>query len=79
MKKMAKIVDQQNKNDVNYKKMAPSYDGIAFKAACELAIESFRTSFCGEKSYQKVDLFIASARAGNIIGGGDWSDSRGGH
>ena len=39
MKKMAKIVDQQNKNDVNYKKMAPSYDGIAFKAACELAIK----------------------------------------
>ena len=39
MKKMAKKVDQQNKNDVNYKKMAPSYDGIAFKAACELAIK----------------------------------------
>jgi len=39
MKKMAKIVDAQNKNDVNYKKMAPSFDGIAFKAACELAIK----------------------------------------
>ena len=39
MKKMAKIVDDQNKNDVNYKKMSPSYDGIAFKAACELAIK----------------------------------------
>ena len=39
MKKMAKVVDAQNKNDVNYKKMAPSFDGIAFKAACELAIK----------------------------------------
>ena len=39
MKKMAMIVDEQNKNDVNYKKMAPSFDGIAFKAACELAIK----------------------------------------
>ena len=39
MKKMARVVDAQNKNDVNYKKMAPSFDGIAFKAACELAIK----------------------------------------
>ena len=39
MKKMAKIVDDQNKNDVNYKKMSPSFDGIAFKAACDLAIK----------------------------------------
>ena len=39
MKKMAKVVDLQNKDDVNYKKMSPAYDGIAFKAACDLAIQ----------------------------------------
>jgi malate synthase len=39
MKKMAKIVDQQNKDDVHYRKMSPSFDGIAFKAACNLAIK----------------------------------------
>ena len=46
------------------------------KAACEISIDSFRKSFCGHKKYQKDDLFIASARAGNIIGGGDWSENR---
>ncbi len=37
MKKMAKVVDDQNINDPKYEKMAPKYDkSIAFKAACEL-------------------------------------------
>ena len=39
MKKMAAIVDNQNKNIVDYKRMAPAFDGIAFKAACDLAIK----------------------------------------
>jgi len=37
MKKMAKIVDEQNKSDKNYQKMSPNFDNsIAFKSACEL-------------------------------------------
>ena len=40
MKKMAKIVDQQNSNDPNYKKMSEDFENsIAFKAATDLVLE----------------------------------------
>ena len=48
----------------------------ASKAAMELAIESWRTSFCGDNDHQTKYLSIASARAGNVIGGGDWAKDR---
>jgi len=39
MKKMALVVDEQNSGDSEYNNMAPNYDGIAFSAACDLAIK----------------------------------------
>jgi CDP-glucose 4,6-dehydratase len=41
------------------------------KAACELAVASWRASF-GELTGMRV----ATARAGNVLGGGDWSEDR---
>ena len=41
------------------------------KGACELLVNSFRKSF-----FSSSKQLVASARAGNVIGGGDWSDDR---
>lgn len=43
----------------------------ASKAAAEIVIASFRESYFRSKG-----IALASARAGNVIGGGDWSEDR---
>ncbi len=48
----------------------------ASKAACEIAISSFRNSFFNRNNYQTHQKAIVSARAGNVIGGGDFSEDR---
>ena len=46
------------------------------KGACEIAIQSWRNSFFNPKDYEKHGKSIASVRAGNVIGGGDWAKDR---
>lgn len=46
----------------------------ASKGACELAIQSYRDSFFHTPS--DCGIAVASARAGNVIGGGDWALDR---
>lgn len=44
------------------------------KASCELIFKGFYDSFFS--SNQRANVYMASARAGNVIGGGDWSIDR---
>lgn len=53
------------------------------KAACEIAIASWRRSFFSPAPLNSPSthpplnpVFLASARAGNVIGGGDWAQDR---
>tara|TARA_B110000977_G_C11019145_1_gene470584 strand:- start:13 stop:1110 length:1098 start_codon:yes stop_codon:yes gene_type:complete len=48
----------------------------ASKACAELLIDSYRNSFFNIKDYDNHLKGIAVARAGNVIGGGDWSKDR---
>jgi CDP-glucose 4,6-dehydratase len=46
------------------------------KGAAEIAIASWRRSFFNPEQYEKHGKSIASVRAGNVIGGGDWALDR---
>ena len=48
----------------------------ASKAAMEIAVASWRDSFFAPAQAEAHGVGIATARAGNVIGGGDWSDNR---
>lgn len=49
----------------------------ASKACAELVAASYRRSFCGPAVAGRAQpLLVASARAGNVIGGGDWTADR---
>jgi len=46
------------------------------KGCTELVTSAYRRSYFPEDQYSKHQVAIASARAGNVIGGGDWSEDR---
>lgn len=53
------------------------YDPYSSSKACsEIATASFRRSYFNKDNYANHGVGIATARAGNVIGGGDWSKDR---
>lgn len=53
------------------------YDPYSNSKACaELVVDSFRSSFFNPADYKSHGVAVASARAGNVIGGGDWAKDR---
>ena len=53
------------------------YDPYSSSKGCaELATTAYRSSFFNLQDYKKHGVAIATARAGNVIGGGDWSKDR---
>lgn len=62
-----------------YKESDPlgGYDPYSNSKACaELVTASFRSSFFNPQAYSQHGIGVASARAGNVIGGGDWAEDR---
>ena len=69
-------VYENNESGQAYKETDPfgGYDPYsASKGACEIAIASYRRSFFSDPANP---VWVASARAGNVIGGGDWALDR---
>jgi len=53
------------------------YDPYSNSKGCsELVTSSYRLSYFNPKNYQEHKVALASARAGNVIGGGDWASDR---
>ena len=48
----------------------------ASKACAEILTDSYVKSFFSGSNYTKNNVGIATARAGNVIGGGDWGENR---
>lgn len=48
----------------------------ASKGAAEIVIDSYKKSFFNPTKYEQHQKSISVARAGNVIGGGDWAQNR---
>jgi len=53
------------------------YDPYSSSKGCaELITSAYRNSYFHPEKYKEHGVALASARAGNVIGGGDWADDR---
>ena len=72
-------VYENKEKDILYKEndRLGGYDPYSASKACaELVVSSFRNSFFQSSRYEIHKKQLLSIRAGNVIGGGDWSTDR---
>lgn len=72
-------VYENKETDYHYKEtdILGGYDPYSASKACtEIVVNSFRNSFFDFNKYKYHQKVIATARAGNVIGGGDWNKDR---
>src|SRR5699024_9394519 len=72
-------VYQNKEQDVLYNEddVLGGYDPYSASKACaELVTDSFRKSFFNISNYSIHQKSVSTVRAGNVIGGGDWSTDR---
>ncbi|MFT4091993.1 MAG: CDP-glucose 4,6-dehydratase [Niabella sp.] len=72
-------VYENKEQDILYKEedRLGGYDPYSASKACtEIVVDAFRNSFFNISGYLKHQKAIASVRAGNVIGGGDFSKDR---
>ncbi len=72
-------VYENKEQDILYKEgdRLGGYDPYSASKACtEIVVDAFRASFFNVSNFGFHQKAVASARAGNVIGGGDWSKNR---
>ncbi len=70
---------ENNESGRNYIETDPmgGYDIYSNSKGCaELVTSGYRSSFFGAETYKTHGVALASVRAGNVIGGGDWAKDR---
>ena len=70
---------ENEERDVGYREDEPMGGSDPYsssKACAELVTSAYRQSYFSPQKFDQHRVAIASARAGNVIGGGDWSEDR---
>ena len=70
---------ENEERDRGYREDEPmgGFDPYSSSKGCaELVTAAYRSSFFGIDDFERHGTAVASVRAGNVIGGGDWADGR---
>jgi len=69
--------NKENKLKLTEEDPMGGYDPYSSSKGCaELIVSSYRNSFFNTENISEHNVSLSSVRAGNVIGGGDWSENR---